>query len=132
MRKLWAKVDQATGKIVMEGSGLDPENVLQSQLAEAGYDVFEDRPAGVTGGEYYRDYVAGTWEARPTVPAWSNPYDLTALPSGSVVIVENEAGDILTVTELTEDLTLTDPGVYFVHVKPPFPHKEIRQRVEVS
>ncbi|MGK8234061.1 hypothetical protein ACLGGT_07735 [Roseovarius sp. MS2] len=48
-------------------------------------------------------------------------YDLSALPEGSVVTVLNEAGDELTLSDLSEPLTLLDPGLYRLTVAPPLP-----------
>lgn len=76
--------------------------------------------------------LSGVVTARPTVPAPSPSYDLTALPAGTTVQVWNEAGDTLTITELTETLTLSDPGEYQVHVAPPWPYQPIKTVVEVS
>lgn len=66
-------------------------------------------------------------EARPTITppvtaqatGWA--YDLTSLPTGSTVTVRNEVGDVLTITDMSEPLTLVDAGRYRLAVAPPFP-----------
>jgi hypothetical protein len=47
--------------------------------------------------------------------------DLSVLPEGTVVRVANAPGDILEITDLTEPLTLTEPGPYALRLNPPFP-----------
>lgn len=132
MNKNWAKVEKATGRIFSEGYGFDPENLIQSQKGEDGYDVFGDRPVHVTGKDHYYDYANSTWEARPALPDWTNPYDLTALPVGTVVIVTDSLGTEYEITDLSEDLILEGPETYQFQVKPPFPYIPIRTTVEVA
>lgn len=65
--------------------------------------------------------------ARPqvTAPDTAQPtgwvYDLASLPEGSVITVRNEAGDAMTLSDLSEPLTLIDAGRYRLAVAPPFP-----------
>lgn len=77
-------------------------------------------------------------EARPTLtpPAaaqatgWA--YDMTGLPAGTTVTVRNEVGDVLTITDLSEALTLTEAGTYGLSVAPPFPWVGFDIEIEVS
>lgn len=132
MIKHWAKVEKATGLIVMEGKGFDPENVLVSQLVEPGYDVFEARPENVFGATHYWDYTQGDWIERPALPAFSNPYDLTQLPAGTVVHVTGESGIRHEITDLSEPLALEGPQRYRVDVIPPAPYRKLRVYEEVA
>lgn len=132
MYKRWAKVDQATGLIVAEGAGPDPDGALQTQLAETGFDVLEGRPEDVTGGTHFWDYALQQWAARPQVAPFSNPYDLTALPANTVVIVTDEGGAQTEITDLSDALTLVGPETYRVDIKPPAPYVKLRVTIEVS
>ncbi|PKP85814.1 MAG: hypothetical protein CVT80_00255 [Alphaproteobacteria bacterium HGW-Alphaproteobacteria-2] len=57
---------------------------------------------------------------------------LDGLPSGSAVRVQNEEGEALEITDMTEPLTLIDAGVYLVEVSPPWPWLPVAADVEVS
>lgn len=46
---------------------------------------------------------------------------LDSLPEGTTLRASNEPGDILEITDLTEPLTLTEPGRYILRLMPPFP-----------
>lgn len=81
------------------------------------------------------DYVNLTtleFKPRPNVLEPSALYDLTQLPSGSVVTVTDESKTVYTITDLSELLTLTGPQKYEVKVEPPFPYKAVEKTVEVS
>lgn len=128
----WTKVDQTTGLIVMNGQGLDPNNDLVNQLGEPGFDVFTGIPEEVQGHSHFWDYAGGEWLERPTLPAFTNPYNLTALPVGTVVYVTDESGTRHEITDLSEPLLLEGPQKYRVDVKPPAPYTKLRHYEEAA
>lgn len=118
--------DETTGEIVATGTC-----TYQTQLhltRQTGQRVLME-PSDFRS--QYVDLTTLEVKDRPTVPAPSASYDLTALPAETIVIVTNEADETLTITDLSEALTLTDPGAYQVEVLPPFPYLPINQTVEV-
>lgn len=68
---------------------------------------------------------------RPRLPEPSENYDLTALPSGTIVKITDSLGTEYEITDLTESLILEGPETYAFHVDPPFPYIAIRTTVEV-
>lgn len=76
--------------------------------------------------------------ARPKITApdtaqstgWA--YDLSALPEGSVITVRNEAGDEMTLSDLSEPLTLIDAGRYRLAVAPSFPWSGFEIEMELN
>ena len=68
---------------------------------------------------------------RPRLPEPSENYDLTALPSGTIVKITDSLGTEYEITDLTESLILEGPETYAFHVDPPFPYSAIRTTVEV-
>lgn len=79
----------------------------------------------------YIDLSTLSFIDRPTLPEPSENYDLTALPSGTVVKITDSLGTEYEITDLTESLTLEGPETYAFHVDPPFPYIAIRTTVEV-
>ena len=69
---------------------------------------------------------------RPRLPEPSENYDLTALPSGTIVKITDSLGTEYEITDLTESLILEGPETYQFQVKPPFPYIPIRTTVEVT
>jgi len=76
----------------------------------------------------HENMVAGDkLELRPALPelaiAATAPtvIDLSGLPQRTVLRATNAPGDILEITDLTEPLTLTEPGPYTLRLTPPFP-----------
>jgi hypothetical protein len=71
--------------------------------------------------------VGQSLQPRPELPGLSIPetapavIDLSVLPEGTVLRVTNAPGDILEISDLTEPLTLTEPGPYALRLTPPFP-----------
>ena len=71
--------------------------------------------------------VGGSLQLRPDLPGLFIPeiapavIDLSVLPEGTVLRITNAPGDILEITDLTEPLTLTEPGTYSLRLTPPFP-----------
>lgn len=114
----------STGRIIANRSTSNPAQIEERYIT-AGLDWLP--------GHSEDHYVfGGALVARPTVPLPSATYDLTSLPAGTVVTVENEARETLEITDLTETLTLTDPGSYLFRVEPPFPYMPIKAVVEVA
>jgi len=58
--------------------------------------------------------------------------DLSVLPEGTVLRVTNLPGDILEITDLSEPLTLTEPGPYALRLTPPFPWAARNLSVELG
>lgn len=69
---------------------------------------------------------------RPTVTTPTASYDLTQLPSGTVVTVTDESGTVYAITDLSDTLTLEGPQTYRVQVDPPFPYIAVDTTVEVA
>ena len=71
--------------------------------------------------------VSGSLQLRPDLPGLFIPetapavIDLNVLPEGTVLRITNAPGDILEITDLTEPLTLTEPGPYALRLSSPFP-----------
>ena len=57
--------------------------------------------------------------------------DLTLFPSGTQIEFKNADGDTATVTP-TDELQLSDPGLYFAKVMAPFPHQSFSYKIEVK
>lgn len=110
----------------------DADALVVLDLEESGFEVFLNRPIAVQIGTHWYDYNLAAWAARPELPDVSASYDLTALPTGSVVTVVDESGTEHEVTDLSETLTLEGPQTYVVTVEPPFPYRTIRTRLEVA
>lgn len=125
----FAIVDEATGEI----QNICVSPTLQGMIDRAerigpGYTYLTDLPDEIDKSMYYNGQEV---VSRPTVLDPSASYDLTQLPENTVVIVRNEAGDELVITDLTEPLTLVDSGTYWLEVEPPFPFQSINTTVEV-
>lgn len=72
-------------------------------------------------------------DLRPAIQEFvGSTLDLTVLPVGSIIRIENEVGDYIEATP--EDLTieLVDAGAYLIKVLPPFPYKELKQTLVVT
>lgn len=119
----WAKVDAGTGQIVSMGGTANTQELLE--MEEPGFDIFMNRPKDVWSHSHYYDYSTTSWVTRPELLEPSNNYDMTMVPTGSVVRVENEAGDSVQVLDEESFIELTDPGVYRFSIDPPFPWKSI-------
>lgn len=127
----WCLVETATGRIGPFGHTFSQAIVDQKAgVAGPGWEARTDPPEDLDPRVTY--FLNGEYVPRPVTPAPSASYGLTALPSGTTVTVRNEAGDELVITDLSETLTLSDPGTYRFTVIPPFPHTEVRTKVEVS
>lgn len=121
---------RATGEFIGYGdvpggydvSLLESDDVAVFALAED-----EDPPDEIA--EYLS---ADQRAARPALPEFVNPYDLTALPSGTVITVRDESGQTHEITDLSETLTLEGPQTYSIKVDPPFPYQRIVKTVEVA
>ncbi len=94
---------------------------------------------GFSGETHYIDTSGAAPKAvpRPSVPTLaggSAPHhlDLSEIPPGSDVTIENEAGDAVSVADLAAGVTLADPGRYRVRVDPPFPAIPLDQTIEVA
>ena len=85
----------------------------------------------IAGTHLARDQyvVGGKPVLRPTLSGFDHTR-LADLPAGSVVTVSNEVGESLTITNLSEPLTLTDPGHYRFDVAPPFPFLPLTMEVD--
>jgi hypothetical protein len=113
----------ATGEILRYGSA--PEVEEQQGPGETAVEG-EAHP----DTDYVRD---GEVTPRPSVPSPEGAvYDLTLLPPETVVMVTNESGETLTLTDMTEPLTLSDPGRYRFHIVPPFPFLILTTEIEVT
>lgn len=66
-------------------------------------------------------YVRGGQVVDRPVVEWPGHDALSALPRGTVVTVANEVGNTLRLTDLSDPLILTDPGLYRFDIEPPFP-----------
>lgn len=106
--------DDSTGEIVRS---------MQVTFAETADANTADGESWLYGkGDPKRQFVrGGALAERPTLPPPSAGYDLAALPAGTAVTVWNEAGEAMTITDLTGTLILTDPGRYRFRIDPPFP-----------
>lgn len=82
--------------------------------------------------------VGGSLQLRPDLPGLAIPetapavIDLSVLPEGTVLRITNEPGDILEITDLSEPLTLTEPGPYALRLNPPFPWATRNLSVELG
>lgn len=107
---------------------------------QAGEDFVALDPSADFTDEMYRNtyILSGEPATRPTVPfptPGAAPYswDITGLPAGTEITVWNEAGEGIVVDDLSAALVLTDPGVYRITIRPPFPYVAIEDReFEVS
>lgn len=119
--------DESSGELVAIHT---TETQFQSYLADAGQNIIAGHPLV---SENWRDYYVsgGVYTLRPTVTLPSASYDLTTLPVGTTITVKNEANDELVISDLSETLTLTDPGEYWFDVEPPFPYMPLKTSVEV-
>lgn len=119
--------DETTGELL---SVHRSEVQFQAYIAEVGQNIIAGHPPVL---ENWRDYYVfgGAYTARPTVTLPSASYDLTTLPVGTTITVKNEAYDELIISDLSETLTLIDPGEYWFDVEPPFPYMPLKISVEV-
>lgn len=119
--------DEITGQLLAIH---ETEAQFQQYLADVGQNIIADHPPDP---ENWRDYYVsgGVYTLRPLVISPSANYDLTSLPTGTTLTVSNEAGDELSISDLSEVLTLVDTGTYWFKVTPPFPYMPLDAAVEV-
>lgn len=131
MTHLATVYDEATGKITA---------TLRLALAS---DVALNVPPGhaalngVIARQASQYIVDGQVAPRPALPApvggpAPHTVELSALPSGTVLTVANEAADKMEITDLSEALVLTDPGEYRIAAVPPFPHVGFSTTITVT
>lgn len=58
--------------------------------------------------------------------------DLSVLAAGTSVEIRNETDETMTITDLSEDLTLTDAGLYKLHANQKFPYHNIYLEISVA
>lgn len=104
--------------------------VENESMAKASPDcsILEGQPSMTS----YVDTETMEFKERPELPEFSNPYDLTALPSGTIVKITDSLGTEYEITDLTESLILEGPETYALYVDPPFPYIAIQTTVEVA
>lgn len=128
----YALVDMVAGEVVKCGTASKVRAVLLPDLEEPGFEVFMTFPEDANEETHMLDLTEGTWVSRPTLPAPSASYDLTALPTGTVVTVIDESRTVHEITDLSETLTLEGPQTCTIKVDPPFPYQRIKTTIEVS
>lgn len=117
---------EATGEIV---ALYDMEAQFQAHVVGDDENIIAGHPPG----HWLEYHVAlGEYAARPTLPQPTSNYDLSALPSATVVQVLDESGTLHEITDMSEMLVLEGPQVYSVKILPPFPYMSIEARVEVE
>jgi len=114
----YATISRTSGVIFNIGKAPTVDAALELQTPEL--DVAINVPSTVTFDDYWDD-ATEDWLPRPEIVYPSASYDLTTLPVGTFVKVINEVGDTLEITDLSETLTLTDPGDYLFFIQPPEP-----------
>lgn len=118
--------DALTGEVLARNSVAREEYITYAVKDGQSYVI------GEAPEDSYVDVLTKTFADRPTLPEPSDNYDLTALPSGTVVKVTDSLGTEYEITDLSEDLILEGPETYQFQVKPPFPYIPIRTTVEVA
>jgi hypothetical protein len=114
-----------TGRIVQVSDLYADAEIAMNQPAGCAF-LPGDHDAGTI-------YIAeGAPTPRPVVPPMAgNPYDLSLLPEGTVLVVTDEVGVSTEVPAQDERLVLTDPGTYRVRSVSPFPWIDFAAEVTV-
>lgn len=89
---------------------------------------------------HYLSSVMGVWALteRPSVPEvqaiGTAPLviALSTYSAGTTITARNTEGDVITITDLSQPLTLIDAGVYQIIISPPWPWLTLSQDVEVT
>lgn len=86
-------------------------------------------------GRSYNEATGGVTD-RPQLPGLSGgpaplAVPLGGYPAGTTLRVTNEAGDAIEIG-ITEDLTLTDPGIYRISATAPWPWLPLDAEIEVT
>ena len=72
------------------------------------------------------------WNPFPATGAAPLVVDITDAPSGTSILLTNEAGEELTVDQSQGPINLTDTGVYRVQINPPWPYQGAQTEVTVT
>lgn len=68
----------------------------------------------------------------PTIGSYPLVIDLSVLALGTNLTIANETGQKMEINDFSEELTLTDVGVYTLHAIQPFPYYDIYQEITVA
>lgn len=117
--------------ICEEGSGRFLHWSSGATVSDGNFAVWHGQPTEADETGLYWPEPERTATARPAAPviptsgAAPLTIDLAQMAAGFSLTVWNEAGTSLTITDGSEDLTLTDPGAYRIALKQPFPARDL-------